>query len=116
MASPEPSVSLRPWAADDLDLLHRPLGDPAMTEFLGGPETPHQSAKRHERYLELGDGEMLVVVRESDGRSVGSIGSGTSSGRASTSGRRAGRSCPRRRDVASPPPQFGPASTGSGRA
>src|SRR5262245_13261903 len=74
MASPEPSVSLRPWAADDLDLLHRLLGDPAMTEFLGGPETPDQISKRHERYLELGDGEMLVVVRESDGRSVGSIG------------------------------------------
>lgn len=44
-------VSLRPWATDDLPLLERLLGDPAMTEHLGGPESPDAIRSRHERYL-----------------------------------------------------------------
>src|SRR5262245_61910801 len=74
MSKPEPAISLRPWAPGDLDLLRRLLGDPAMTEYLGGPETPEQIAGRHERYLELGDGEMLVVLDGPDSEPVGSIG------------------------------------------
>jgi len=35
-----PLISLRPWAEQDLPLLERLMGDPAMTEYLGGPETP----------------------------------------------------------------------------
>ena len=35
-------VTLRPWAVDDLPLLRRLLGDPAMMEHLGGPETPER--------------------------------------------------------------------------
>jgi len=67
-----PPVALRPWAPDDEDLLQRLLGDPAMTAYLGGPESPEQIAARHVRYLELGDGEMLVV--EVGGHATGSIG------------------------------------------
>lgn len=33
-------VVLRPWAAGDLELLERLMGDPRMTEHFGGPETP----------------------------------------------------------------------------
>jgi RimJ/RimL family protein N-acetyltransferase len=47
----EDTVSLRPYAAGDLTLLARLLGDPAMTEHLGGPDTPDGIATRHERYL-----------------------------------------------------------------
>ena len=37
----EPSaVRIEPWAAGDLPLLEQLLGDPAMMEHLGGPETP----------------------------------------------------------------------------
>lgn len=44
-------VALRPWAADDLRLLERLLGDPAMMLHLGGPETSDAIRKRHARYL-----------------------------------------------------------------
>jgi RimJ/RimL family protein N-acetyltransferase len=67
-------VRLRRWSPDDLDLLHRLLGDPAMTAYLGGPETPEQIDARHRTYLELGDGEMLVVLAGPDAEPVGSIG------------------------------------------
>ena len=35
-----PTIELRPWSPDDLDLMTALLGDPAMTEHLGGPESP----------------------------------------------------------------------------
>ena len=37
-------VALRPWSADDLDLLQRLLGDPRMTEYLGDRKPPRRSA------------------------------------------------------------------------
>jgi RimJ/RimL family protein N-acetyltransferase len=45
------TVRIEPWGPDDLPLLERLLGDPAMMEHLGGPETPDQIAARHARYL-----------------------------------------------------------------
>lgn len=50
-ASRADTISLRPYAADDRALLERLLGDPRMTEHLGGPETPEAIGKRHDRYL-----------------------------------------------------------------
>jgi RimJ/RimL family protein N-acetyltransferase len=44
-------VRIEPWSEDDLPLLERLLGDPAMMGHLGGPETPGQIAGRHARYL-----------------------------------------------------------------
>jgi RimJ/RimL family protein N-acetyltransferase len=41
------------------------MGDPAMTEHLGGPETPQKIRERHERYCrssESGKGRMFVIV------------------------------------------------------
>jgi len=66
---------IEPWGAGDLPLLHRLLGDPAMTEHLGGPETPEKIEERHERYLrgETGKVEMFKVVDE-EGTPVGSVG------------------------------------------
>ena len=63
------------WGEGDLPLLHRLLGDPAMTEHLGGPETPEKIEERHERYLrgETGKVEMFKVVDE-EGTPVGSVG------------------------------------------
>jgi RimJ/RimL family protein N-acetyltransferase len=58
-------VRLREWSQADLPLLHQTMGDAAMTEHLGGPESPEQIAGRHERYLALagsGKGHMLVIV------------------------------------------------------
>ena len=45
------SIHLEPWAEDDLPLLQALLGDPAMMEHLGGPETPEKIVERHGRYL-----------------------------------------------------------------
>jgi RimJ/RimL family protein N-acetyltransferase len=44
-------VALRPWAAGDLWLLERLLGDPEMTRHLGGPESQEAIRARHERFL-----------------------------------------------------------------
>jgi len=68
-------VALRPWAADDLDLLQRLLGDPRMTEHLGGPEAPEKIARRHERYVDMtGPGQIFVITLGPQREPVGSIG------------------------------------------
>jgi hypothetical protein len=36
-------VRLEPWGEGDLPLLEKLMGDPAMTEHLGGPETPEEA-------------------------------------------------------------------------
>jgi RimJ/RimL family protein N-acetyltransferase len=68
-------IQLRPWAEGDLPLLHKLMGDPAMTEHLGGPETPEQIVKRHARYLALTDpteDQMFAILV--DEQPAGSIG------------------------------------------
>ncbi len=53
------------------------MGDPAMTEYLGGPESPEKIAERHERYLHLpetGPAKMFTIVEAATGESVGSVG------------------------------------------
>jgi RimJ/RimL family protein N-acetyltransferase len=67
---------LEPWDEEDLPLLQRLMGDPAMTEHLGGPEAPEKIADRHTRYLggESGVVEMFKVVETATGESVGSVG------------------------------------------
>jgi RimJ/RimL family protein N-acetyltransferase len=67
------SVRLEKWGEGDLPLLERLLGDPAMTEHLGGPESPEQLAKRQERY-EAPETQMFKIVDEESGEPVGSVG------------------------------------------
>lgn len=70
-------VRLQPWSQDDLPLLQKLLGDPEMTEHLGGPETPEQILRRHQRYLHLTEDSldhMFKIVWGPDSRGVGSIG------------------------------------------
>lgn len=70
-------IALRSWAAADLALQHRLLGDPAMTEHIGGPETPEQIERRHERFVAMTDpneGLMFAVVLVPTGTAVGSVG------------------------------------------
>ncbi|MBI1259545.1 MAG: GNAT family N-acetyltransferase [Chloroflexi bacterium] len=50
-----PLIHLRNWADEDFPLLEKLLGDPAMTEHLGGPETHEQLVNRQQRYLKLTD-------------------------------------------------------------
>lgn len=68
---------LEPWGEGDLPLLERLMGDPVMTEHLGGPERPDKIAERHVRYERLpesGGGQMFKVVDSETGEAVGSIG------------------------------------------
>ena len=70
-------MRIEPWAEGDLALLERLLGDPAMTEHLGGPESPEQLAerqKRYERAADSGTGRMFKIVDEASGEPVGSVG------------------------------------------
>lgn len=71
------SVKLRLWAEGDEPLLRKLLGDPAMMEHLGGPETPEQIAKRHQRYLNLVDtpaDRMYVILAGPKLEPAGSVG------------------------------------------
>jgi RimJ/RimL family protein N-acetyltransferase len=53
------------------------MGDPAMTEHLGGPESAEKLVERQTRYerlAESGQGRMLKIVDVDSGASVGSVG------------------------------------------
>jgi RimJ/RimL family protein N-acetyltransferase len=69
--------TLRPWSNQDLPILERLRGDPAMNKHLGGPETPGKIRERHERYRAMGDtreGRMFVFVVGPAAESAGSVG------------------------------------------
>lgn len=71
------SVRIEPWDEGDLQLLQKSMGDPAMTEHLGGPESPAQIAERHERFQRLADsgkGRWFKIVDATTGESLGSVG------------------------------------------
>jgi len=67
---------LEPWGEGDLPLLEKLLGDPAMMEHLGGPESPAQLAerqKRYERLAESGIGRCFKIIDGSTDEAVGSV-------------------------------------------
>jgi RimJ/RimL family protein N-acetyltransferase len=68
-------VTLEPWGSTDLPLLERLMGDPGMTEHLGGPESQAKLRERQGRYelLEGGD-RMFKIVDVASGAAVGSVG------------------------------------------
>jgi RimJ/RimL family protein N-acetyltransferase len=69
------AVTLEPWSSVDWPLLQRLMGDPRMTEHLGGPETAPQLRERQARYEQLPDGDrMLKIVELGSGAGVGSVG------------------------------------------
>ena len=70
-------VRIEPWGAEDLPLLQKCLGDPAMTEHLGGPMSAESIAERQARYERLpgtGTGRMFKIVEAATGEGVGSVG------------------------------------------
>jgi RimJ/RimL family protein N-acetyltransferase len=68
---PEP-VRLEPWGEDDLPLLEQLLGDPAMTEHLGGPESHEKIVERQARYVKAESGLFKIV--DETGEGVGWVG------------------------------------------
>jgi RimJ/RimL family protein N-acetyltransferase len=70
-------ITLRPWSQDDLLLLMRLRGDPAMNVHLGGPEAPEKIRERQERYYQsslTGINRMFVIVVGAERIPAGSIG------------------------------------------
>jgi RimJ/RimL family protein N-acetyltransferase len=65
------TVAIEPWTDADLGLLQRLLGDPAMMEHLGGPESPEQIADRQARYVRPDSGCFRIVA---GGEAVGWVG------------------------------------------
>jgi RimJ/RimL family protein N-acetyltransferase len=68
-------VALEPWGSSDLPLLERLMGDPRMTEHLGGPENPEKLRERQGRYERLGGSDrMFKIVEVASGAGAGSVG------------------------------------------
>ena len=68
-------VRIEPWSEDDLPLLERLLGDPAMMSHLGGPESRAKIAERHARYVEYAaDEPQFRVVDSATGEPAGWVG------------------------------------------
>jgi RimJ/RimL family protein N-acetyltransferase len=68
-------VTLELWGSGDCSLLERLLGDPRMTEHLGGPESPEKLRERQARYERLEGGDrMFKIVDVQSGAGVGSVG------------------------------------------
>ncbi|GHO46478.1 GNAT family N-acetyltransferase [Ktedonospora formicarum] len=71
------AVRIEPWGEGDLDILKKTLGDPAMTRFVGGPESDEQLIKRQakfERIAEEGTGRMFKIIDVATGEAAGSVG------------------------------------------
>ncbi len=71
------AVRIEPWAAGDLPLLRRLLGDAQMTIHLGGPESEAKLVDRQSRYERIGGtgtGRMFKIIVEATGEAIGSVG------------------------------------------
>jgi RimJ/RimL family protein N-acetyltransferase len=69
------TVTLEPWGSGDLPLLERLMGDPRMTDHLGGPESQEKLRERQGRYERLKGGDrMFKIVDGVSGTGVGSVG------------------------------------------
>jgi RimJ/RimL family protein N-acetyltransferase len=66
-------VRIEPWGEGNLELLQKCLGDPAMMEHLGGPESAEKIAERQARY-EQPDSKQFRIVDEASGEGVGWVG------------------------------------------
>jgi RimJ/RimL family protein N-acetyltransferase len=69
-------LRIEPWGSGDLPLLEKLLGDPAMMEHLGGPETHDQLVERqkqYERLAETGMARRFKIVDEATGDPMGSV-------------------------------------------
>jgi RimJ/RimL family protein N-acetyltransferase len=67
-----PRVWIEPWTADDRELLGALLGDPRMTEHLGGPESDEKLDARQARYE--GNPRQHRIRVEGEHRGVGWVG------------------------------------------
>ena len=67
-------VTLQPWSDADLPLLEALLGDAAMMQHLGGPESLEQIHERHRRYLNLPETDHMFTIVVNHYERVGNVG------------------------------------------
>lgn len=70
---PDDVVRLEPWGKGDLHILEKALGDPVMTRYIGGPETPEKLTERQARY-EKPDSRQYKIVDVASGDGIGWVG------------------------------------------
>ena len=66
-------MRIEPWGEGNLELLQKCLGDPAMMEHLGGPESAEMIAERQARYAQP-DSKQFRIVDDAGGEGVGWVG------------------------------------------
>jgi RimJ/RimL family protein N-acetyltransferase len=66
-------IRIEPWGKGDLGLLEKCLADPAMMQYLGGPESPEKIAERQTRYEQPGS-KQYKIVDEATGEGAGWVG------------------------------------------
>jgi RimJ/RimL family protein N-acetyltransferase len=66
-------VRIERWGDEDLPLLEKLLGDPKMTEHLGGPESREKLVERQTRYAQP-DSKQFKIVDEASGEGIGWVG------------------------------------------
>jgi RimJ/RimL family protein N-acetyltransferase len=64
---------IEPWSKGDLHLLEKSLGDPQMTAYVGGPESPEKIAERQSRY-EQPNSRQFKIIDGSSGQPAGWVG------------------------------------------
>ncbi len=68
-------VALRPWAEGDLDLMRAIVGDPAMTVYLGGPESDARIRSRHQGLLaDTAPGGLFAITVDDDPAAADGVG------------------------------------------
>ena len=65
-------MHLEAWGPDDLPLLEKTVGDPAMMVYLGGAESAEKMAERQEKYA-APDSGMFKVVDDQSGQAIGAV-------------------------------------------
>ena len=66
-------VHIESWGEEDFPLLLKCLGDPAMMQHLGGPESGEKIAARQTRY-QRPDSKQFKMLDEASGEGVGWVG------------------------------------------
>jgi RimJ/RimL family protein N-acetyltransferase len=67
------TVRIETWSEGDLSILQAALGDPQMTEHVGGPESAEKILERHGRY-EKPDSKQYKIVDVASGEGAGWVG------------------------------------------
>jgi len=89
------ALHIEPWGPYDLWLEKKLMGDPAITTYLGGPESDEKMEARRVRFLNLpvsDKGQMFKIVDAATREIMGGVGYWESEWRGDRAGHRSGAS------------------------